>query len=284
MEFLVLVPVYAYEGHSVIGNGFHLPCRSRDPEVNNSTPVDCVENRMKQITVSVRVLLIIVVLTNQFSWAKDNKRNPDEICNRDVGKGVNFYSLEKEIAMGKQMAQEVERQAKIIDAFAAVALGQNGKWFEPIAASLKPTFREYNTAVVPLKSGKPSLLIDALALASLLAGLREQNEIPIAKNTMNESLRRCRARFRPRETLSGKSVVQERQPMLRPGILQAARQASVKPWSMAEIYTDTPRADRKSWISVGPGSLPLATTIQPDATQKYGADPATMQVYFGHRR
>ena len=71
---------------------------------------------MKQMIVSVRVLLIIVVLTNPFSWAKDNKTNPDEIGNRDVGKGVNFYSLEKEIAMGKQMAQEVERQAKIIDA------------------------------------------------------------------------------------------------------------------------------------------------------------------------
>src|SRR5689334_2922136 len=74
MEFLVLVPVYAYERHSVIGNGFHLPCRSRDPEVNNSTSVDCVENRMTQITVSVS--LIILVLTNQFLWAEDNKRNP----------------------------------------------------------------------------------------------------------------------------------------------------------------------------------------------------------------
>ena len=43
------------------------------------------------------------------------KRDPEEIGNRDVGKGVNFYSLEKEIALGKQLAQEVERQAKIID-------------------------------------------------------------------------------------------------------------------------------------------------------------------------
>ena len=43
------------------------------------------------------------------------KKDPDEIGNRDVGKGVNFYSLEKEIALGKQLAQEVERQAKIID-------------------------------------------------------------------------------------------------------------------------------------------------------------------------
>ena len=32
-----------------------------------------------------------------------------------MGKGVNFYSLEKEIALGKQLAQEVERQAKIVD-------------------------------------------------------------------------------------------------------------------------------------------------------------------------
>jgi predicted Zn-dependent protease len=47
--------------------------------------------------------------------AKDKKNDPEEIGNRDVGKGVNFYSLEKEIALGKQLAQEVERQAKIID-------------------------------------------------------------------------------------------------------------------------------------------------------------------------
>jgi beta-barrel assembly-enhancing protease len=47
--------------------------------------------------------------------AADKKKDPDEIGNRDVGKGVNFYSLEKEIALGKQLAQEVERQAKIID-------------------------------------------------------------------------------------------------------------------------------------------------------------------------
>jgi predicted Zn-dependent protease len=46
---------------------------------------------------------------------KKPKDDPEEIGNRDVGKGVNFYSLEKEIALGKQLAQEVERQAKIID-------------------------------------------------------------------------------------------------------------------------------------------------------------------------
>ena len=47
--------------------------------------------------------------------ADDKKTDPDEIGNRDVGKGLNWYSMEKEIALGKQLAQQVERQAKIID-------------------------------------------------------------------------------------------------------------------------------------------------------------------------
>ena len=46
---------------------------------------------------------------------KNKKKDPEAIGDRDVGKGVNFYSLEKEIGLGKQLAQEVERQAKIID-------------------------------------------------------------------------------------------------------------------------------------------------------------------------
>jgi predicted Zn-dependent protease len=46
---------------------------------------------------------------------KNKKKDPDQIGNRDVDKGINFYSLEKEIGLGKQLAQEVERQAKVID-------------------------------------------------------------------------------------------------------------------------------------------------------------------------
>jgi predicted Zn-dependent protease len=37
------------------------------------------------------------------------------IGNRNVGKGLDFYSLQKEIAMGKQMAQEVDKSAHFID-------------------------------------------------------------------------------------------------------------------------------------------------------------------------
>jgi predicted Zn-dependent protease len=48
--------------------------------------------------------------------AKNSKNDPDAIGSRDLDKGaVEFYSLEKEIALGKQLAQEVERQAKIVD-------------------------------------------------------------------------------------------------------------------------------------------------------------------------
>src|SRR5690242_7172776 len=70
---------------------------------------------MMRFSVRPAIALMAVALLVPVSFAKDKKKDPDEIGNRDVGKGVNFYSLEKEIALGKQMAQEVERQAKIID-------------------------------------------------------------------------------------------------------------------------------------------------------------------------
>lgn len=49
-------------------------------------------------------------------FAGDNKKqDPDSIGDRNVSGKVNFYSLEKEIALGKSLAQEVEKQSKIID-------------------------------------------------------------------------------------------------------------------------------------------------------------------------
>jgi predicted Zn-dependent protease len=46
---------------------------------------------------------------------KNSKEDVEAIGNRNVGKGVNFYSLEHEIALGKGLAQEVERTSKMID-------------------------------------------------------------------------------------------------------------------------------------------------------------------------
>jgi beta-barrel assembly-enhancing protease len=44
-----------------------------------------------------------------------SKADVNAIGNRNVGKGLDFYSLEKEIALGKGLAAQVERQAKIIN-------------------------------------------------------------------------------------------------------------------------------------------------------------------------
>ena len=70
---------------------------------------------MKRVSVGLIAMVVALCLVGGMAFAKDKKKDPEEIGNRDVGKGVNFYSLEKEIALGKQLAQEVEREAKIID-------------------------------------------------------------------------------------------------------------------------------------------------------------------------
>ncbi|MDP8980760.1 MAG: M48 family metallopeptidase [Acidobacteriota bacterium] len=61
------------------------------------------------------LLLVLGLAMPNSALADNKKKDPEEIGNRDVGKGVNFYSLEKEIGIGKGLAQEVERQAKIIN-------------------------------------------------------------------------------------------------------------------------------------------------------------------------
>ncbi len=70
---------------------------------------------MKRFSVVSFALFLAVALVPPASFGDDKKNDPDAIGDRDVGKGVNFYSLEKEIAIGKRLAQEVERQAKMVD-------------------------------------------------------------------------------------------------------------------------------------------------------------------------
>ena len=59
--------------------------------------------------------IVLTLLPLTAALADDKKSDPSQIGNRDVGKGLNCYSLEKEIAMGKQLAGEVQRQAKMMD-------------------------------------------------------------------------------------------------------------------------------------------------------------------------
>jgi len=58
-------------------------------------------------------LILILCLPATFGKEKI-KKGPDDLGNADPGKGVNFSSLEREMALGRQMAQEVEREARIV--------------------------------------------------------------------------------------------------------------------------------------------------------------------------
>ena len=64
---------------------------------------------------SLFTALTLLMPAAGFAKEKDKKKDTEAIGDRDVGKSINFYSIEKEIALGKQVAQEVERQARIID-------------------------------------------------------------------------------------------------------------------------------------------------------------------------
>ncbi|MDP2598261.1 MAG: M48 family metallopeptidase [Candidatus Liptonbacteria bacterium] len=46
---------------------------------------------------------------------KNDKNCVEKIGGRKTGSGINFYSLEKEIAMGKYYAQQIEATAKLVD-------------------------------------------------------------------------------------------------------------------------------------------------------------------------
>jgi predicted Zn-dependent protease len=65
-------------------------------------------------------ILAVAALSTLSAFAKDKKprdpkRDPAEIGDRNVSKGLNFYTLDQEMALGKQLAIEVEKQAKIVD-------------------------------------------------------------------------------------------------------------------------------------------------------------------------
>jgi beta-barrel assembly-enhancing protease len=59
------------------------------------------------------VALALLAAVSLFAADQNKKDDPNQIGDRDVGKCVNFYSVEKEVALGKQLAEEVSRQAKV---------------------------------------------------------------------------------------------------------------------------------------------------------------------------
>jgi predicted Zn-dependent protease len=64
----------------------------------------------------IAAVLLAALLFAAASFAEEKgKKGPDDIGNDHPGKGVNFYSLEKEIFLGRQMAREVELQTRLLD-------------------------------------------------------------------------------------------------------------------------------------------------------------------------
>lgn len=63
----------------------------------------------------VACILPVAAVADNESKNRNKKKDVDAIGDRDVDGGLNFYSLEKEIALGKQLATQVERHSKIVD-------------------------------------------------------------------------------------------------------------------------------------------------------------------------
>jgi beta-barrel assembly-enhancing protease len=91
---------------------------------NDSSPIITLwalregDSYMLSRPVAKSAFIVAFGILSLAAFAGDKKTNPkddpDAIGNRKVGEGINFYSLEKEIALGRQLAAEVERQAKVI--------------------------------------------------------------------------------------------------------------------------------------------------------------------------
>jgi predicted Zn-dependent protease len=61
------------------------------------------------------LLAMALVSAPTFAQKKKPKDDVEQIGNRDVDCGINFYGLEREVALGKQFAQEIERSVKLVD-------------------------------------------------------------------------------------------------------------------------------------------------------------------------
>lgn len=70
---------------------------------------------MSTLPARISTLVVIALIASSAFAGDDKKNDPNQIGDRDVGKCLNFYSVEKEMALGKQLAEEVARQAKVVD-------------------------------------------------------------------------------------------------------------------------------------------------------------------------
>ncbi|MDE3195231.1 MAG: M48 family metalloprotease [Acidobacteriota bacterium] len=71
---------------------------------------------MKKSRLMVAALSVAIPLLAADTKPTDKKKDPEQIGERNIaGRFNNFYSIDKEIALGKQLSVEVRRQARIVD-------------------------------------------------------------------------------------------------------------------------------------------------------------------------
>src|ERR1700712_3729710 len=61
------------------------------------------------------LLVVAAILIQIPAMAQDSRKDPARIGDRKVARGLNFYSIEQELALGKQLSLEVQKQARIVD-------------------------------------------------------------------------------------------------------------------------------------------------------------------------
>jgi len=88
----------------------------RRAEFNESMiPKLNLKSRVPGVTMKFAMLVLVIPCALAPStFAKDKKNGSDHIGKSDPAKGVNFYSIEKEIALGKELAEDTERQASLL--------------------------------------------------------------------------------------------------------------------------------------------------------------------------
>jgi predicted Zn-dependent protease len=72
-------------------------------------------NRLLYSILAVLIPAAMLCASDENKKDTNKKNDPAEIGNRKVDGGPNFYSLERELALGRQLSLEVEKQAKLFE-------------------------------------------------------------------------------------------------------------------------------------------------------------------------
>jgi beta-barrel assembly-enhancing protease len=62
----------------------------------------------------MRCVCLLAILVALRLPAQDAKKDPDQIGTRDVSRGINFFSIEKEMTLGKELSRELERHKTLV--------------------------------------------------------------------------------------------------------------------------------------------------------------------------